>query len=125
MIILDDQILNVEAAVGVKNVNIYFEEKLEDIERTVCIVYYVGDKCLYKHFVYNLSAGKTRLTLSDLLTGTYEVQVIQISQSKKIEGRVRFDYYEPGLDLINLSEDILDKIDDLQKTLEKQHQRNY
>ena len=125
MITLSDQSLNVEAAVGVKNVNIYFEEKLEDIERTVCIVYYVGDKCLYKHFVYNLSAGKTRLTLSDLLTGRYEVQVIQISQSEKVEGKVRFDYYEPGLDLINLSEDILDKLDALQKTVEKQHQKNY
>ena len=122
---MEDQTLSVEAAVGVKNVNVYFEEKLENIDRTVCIVYYVGKDCLYKHFVYSLSAGKTRLTLSDLLTGTYEVQVIQMSETEKAEGRVRFDFYEPGLDLMNLSEDILDRLDALQREMEKQNQRNH
>ena len=125
VITLNDQTLNVEAAIGLKNVYVYFEEKLEDIDRTICVVYYVGEKCLYKHYVYTLSPGKTRLTLSDLLTGTYEVQVIQMSESERIEGKVRFDYYEPGLDLINLSEDIIDRLDAIQSSVEKQHQKNH
>ena len=117
--------LNIEAAIGVKSVNVYVEEKLDNIERTVCILYYVGKKDLYKHFIYVLSPGKTRLVLSDLMTGTYEVHAIQMSETEKAEGRVRFKYTEPGLDILDYAEDILDRLDEIQHGMEYRSRNNH
>ena len=110
--------LVMEAAVGARQVNVYVEERLEDLERTVCIVYYVGQKGIYKHFTYVLAPGKTRITLSDLITGTYEVHGIQMSHSgEKLEGRIRFDYTESTFDLIDYSEDVLDSLERIERSV--------
>jgi len=110
--------LVMEAAVGARQVNVYVEERLEDLERTVCIVYYVGQKGIYKHFTYVLAPGKTRITLSDLITGTYEVYGIQMSHSgEKLEGRIRFDYTESTFDLIDYSEDVLDSLERIERSV--------
>lgn len=110
--------LLMEAAVGARQVNVYVEERLEDIERTVCIVYYVGQKGMYKHFTYVLTPGKTRISLTDLIIGTYEVQGIQMSRSgERIEGRVRFDFTESTFDLIDYSEDVLDSLERIERSV--------
>ena len=110
--------LVMEAAVGARQVNVYVEEGLEDLERTVCIVYYVGQKGIYKHFTYVLAPGKTRITLSDLITGAYEVHGIQMSHSgEKLEGRIRFDYTESTFDLIDYSEDVLDSLERIERSV--------
>lgn len=114
----DNSELKVEAVVGFKSVNIYVEEKLNEIEKTVCIVYYVGKKGLYKHFVYVIPAGKTHVAVTDLLTGTYEVHAIQMSSEGRVEGRTRFDFTESGLDLVNYAEDILDSLDRIERSMD-------
>ncbi len=102
--------LKVEAAVGSKAVNVYVEELLDDIEKTVMEVFYVGEQSIYKHFTYILGPGKTRMALSELVDGTYEVRATQISHDgESVEGKVRFDYREPAFDLL----------DELQKLNEK------
>ena len=109
---LDNNELKVEAAVGSKSVNIYVEELLDDIEKTVMEVFYVGEKGLYKHFTYVLGTGKTRMVLSDIVEGTYEVHATQISRNgDTAEGTVRFDYKEIAFDLI----DELQRLSDSQK----------
>ena len=116
--------LKVEAVVGSKTVNIYVEEKLEDIEKTVCIVYYVGKKGLYKHYVYLIPAGKTHVAVNDLLTGTYEVHAIQISPTEKIEGTTRFDFTECSLDLMFFAEDIIDGLDRIERSVNGGYRRD-
>ncbi len=94
--------LKVEAAVGSKSVNVYVEELLDDIEKTVMEVFYVGEKSIYKHFTYILGPGKTRMVLSELVDGTYEVRATQISHNgESVEGKVRFDFREAAFDLID------------------------
>ena len=120
----DNYELNVEAVVGIKSVNIYVEEKLEDVERTVCILYYVGEKAMYKHFVYLIPAGKTHITINDLLTGTYEIHAIQISQTGKVEGKVRFNFTETSSDLLYLLEGILENLDDIHDSISDTNKSN-
>ena len=103
--------LKIEAAVGTKSVNVYVEELLDDIEKTVMEVFYVGELATYKHFTYILGPGKTRMVLSELVDGTYEVRATQISREGEIaEGTVRFDYSEPAFDLIDELQKLSDRL---------------
>ena len=101
--------LKIEAAVGSKSVNVYVEELLDDIEKTVMEVFYVGEKSVYKHFTYILGPGKTRMALAELVDGTYEVRATQISRDgDTAEGTVRFEFREVYFDLL----DELQKLND-------------
>ena len=107
----DNSELKIEAAVGSKTVNIYVEELLEDIEKTVMEVFYVGEKGKYKHFTYVLGTGKTRMVLSDLVDGTYEGHATQISRNgDAAEGTVRFDYSEVAYDLLDELQQLNDNL---------------
>ena len=120
----DSQELKVEAVVGTKSVEIYVEEFFEEIEKTVCIIYYVGKKGLYKHFVYIIPAGKTHVTVNNLLTGTYEVHAIQTSGDERIEGRARFDFNECSLDLMCYAEEILDGLERIEQSMESNSKKD-
>ena len=118
---IPEEELKMEAAVGARQVNIYVEEKLDDIEKTVCVVYYIGEKGKYKHFTYVLAPGKTRITLTDLISGAYEVCGLQMSKNgDMVEGRTEFEFTECSLDLIDYTDEILDSLDRIHKALKAQ-----
>ena len=96
------QELTMVSSVGKNFANVYVSESFEEVDRTVVTVFLEADGVEYKHFTFVLGTGKTRMVLSDIVEGTYEVHATQISRNgDTAEGTVRFDYKEIAFDLID------------------------
>ena len=94
--------LTMAASVGKNFANVYVSEYFEEIDRTIVTVFFEDKGVEYKHFTFVLGTGKTRMVLSDIVEGTYEVHATQISRNgDTAEGTVRFDYKEIAFDLID------------------------
>jgi len=110
--------LKMEAAVGAKQTLIYVEEHFEKIAKTNVAVYYVGKTGKYKHFAFTLAPGKTRVNVTDLVDGTYEVQATQYSEEgETVSGTSTFEFMEPTLDLIDAFDDLKAEVRSIEKKL--------
>ena len=76
--------------------NVYTNIYFPDLEKTVVLVYLVDHGERFKHFTFVLPAGKTRVTLTDLTVGKYEVDAIQYAKDgTKGVASVSFKIFPP------------------------------
>ena len=78
--------------------NVFVNEFFGDIQKTVVAVWFVESGERFKHFTFILSPGKTRVTLTDLTSGTYHVEAIQFSEGgEKVTAQVDFEIVPPQM----------------------------
>lgn len=91
--------------------NLYVNEALDDIERTVMTLYFEDNGEYYKHYVFVLAGNRTRMTVEELGAGKYKCEATQTSSETVLTAEVEFtipEYYgvDTGIDLSDIAESI-------------------
>lgn len=110
--------LHLAVNIGRDFANLYVNEALEDIDRTVMTLYYEHDGESFKHYVFVLAGNRTRMTVEELGAGRYRCEAVQTSGDVSLSAEVEFEIPEflgvdTGVDtsdLVNALNQIADRI---------------
>ena len=113
---MGSQELQLAVNVGRDFANLYVNEALEDIDRTVMTLYYEQDGQYYKHYVFVLAGNRTRMTVEQLGAGKYRCEAVQTSGETTLEAEIEFEIPEflgvdTGVDLADVVRAINDLAD--------------
>ena len=100
--------LKVAANVGRDFANIYVNEALENIEKTVMTLYFLDKGDRFKHYEFVLAGNRTRMTVEQLGAGKYVCEATQYAGEEKLTAEIEFEVPEfigvdTGLDLSEIS----------------------
>ncbi len=104
---MSSQELQLAVNVGRDFANLYVNEALEEIDRTVMTLYFEHDSQYFKHYVFVLAGNRTRMTVEQLGAGKYHCVAIQSSGDESVTAEADFEISEflgvdTGVDLSDL-----------------------
>lgn len=113
-IYMNSQELQLAVNTGRDFANLYVNEALEDIDRTVMTLYFEHNGQYFKHYVFVLAGNRTRMTVEELGAGRYRCEAVQTSGDTSLEAEIEFEIPEfLGVDTgVDLS-DVVSAINDL------------
>lgn len=86
--------LHLAVNVGRDFANLYVNEALDDIDRTVMTLYYEHGGEYFKHYVFVLAGNRTRMTVEELGAGKYRCDAVQTSGDVSLNTTVEFEIPE-------------------------------